>query len=51
MKDKTAVKRNATYRDRMRDSGLVLVQVWTRPGDREKVRRYAEKLRNVTAKQ
>lgn len=45
MKDKTAVKRNANYRKNMRESGLVLLQVWCKPEDREKVRRYAEKLR------
>ncbi len=46
MKDKTAVKRNAAYRQRMIGSGLVLLQVWTRPEDRERVRRYAERLRH-----
>ena len=44
-RDKTATKRNATYRDRLRESGLVLVQVWAHPDDRERVRRYAERLR------
>lgn len=45
--DRTATKRNAEYRQRLRESGLVLVQVWARPEDREKVRRYAERLRRA----
>jgi len=45
MRDKTAVKRNASYRQRKQEAGLVLLQVWVRPEDRDKVRKYAEKLR------
>lgn len=41
---KTEAAYKAEQRARKRDAGLVVVEVWCRPADKERVRRYVERL-------
>jgi hypothetical protein len=41
---KTPAERKADERQRYRDLGLVVVQVWVHPQDREKLARYVKRL-------
>ena len=41
---KTAAQRKAEERQRYRDAGLAVVQVWIHPEDREKLARYVKRL-------
>lgn len=45
----SATERKREERARYRKAGLVPVQVWVRPDNREKVQRYAERLNNRAA--
>ena len=41
---KSAAQRKADERERQRDAGLVVVQVWVHPADRPKLARYIKRL-------
>jgi len=41
---KTAAQRKADERQRQRDAGLVVVQVWVHPADRSKLAHYIKRL-------
>jgi hypothetical protein len=42
--------RKAQERQRYRDAGLVPIEVWVRPADKVRVRRYVERLQPLPAK-
>jgi hypothetical protein len=46
---KSAAERKREERDRYRAAGLVLVQLWVRPQQREKLTRYVERLKKAAA--
>ena len=46
-----AAERQATYRQRLRDAGLVPIEVWCKPEDKERVREFVEKITPKTASQ
>jgi hypothetical protein len=41
---KSAAQRKAEERQRQRDAGLVVVQVWVHPDDRQKLAHYIKRL-------
>lgn len=41
---RSAAQRKADERQRQRDAGLVVVQVWVHPDDRQKLTRYIKRL-------
>ena len=45
---KTASQRKAAERQRQREAGRVVVQVWIYPGDRTKLARYVKRLNERT---
>ena len=47
IKDKTAPQRVAKYTQKMKDLGYVRVGLWVRKEHRERLRKYAEKLRRI----
>ena len=47
----TSASRQAAYRQRLRDAGLVPIEVWCRPEDKNRVREFVEKITPKTASQ
>lgn len=43
--DKTNVKRQLRFRERMREAGFKLMQLWAHPADWPAIKRYADRLR------
>lgn len=46
--DRTAAARKKRERQRLRDAGLVPMEVWVRPDLRERIKRYIERLMRQT---